>query len=82
MYLGQEKTPFKMVETETISAEWLPFGVGIDVHLKFAIVSIVIPDYKTGEVTNLSQKVFINRTSIEETADWICETASITKTTV
>ncbi len=47
-FLGKDKTLFDVVQKETNTAEWLPYGIGIDVHKLFAFVSIALPDYNSG----------------------------------
>lgn len=72
-FLGKDRTPFNQVGSSTESAQWLPYGIGIDTHLKFAFVTVVVPDYQTGQVTNFYQKIDINKKSIESLEHWICE---------
>ncbi len=70
---GHEKTPFNIIETSVDNADWLPCGIGIDVHLKFAIVAVVVPNYASGQVASHWQKVDINRNSIVKAEEWICD---------
>ena len=49
-FLGKDKTLFDVVQKETNTAEWLPYGIGIDVHKLFAFVSIALPDYNSGHM--------------------------------
>ncbi len=72
-FLGKDKTPFDVVQKETNTAEWLPYGIGIDVHKLFAFVSIAVPDYKTGQVVDFYKKTDVNALKIEEIEHWICE---------
>jgi transposase len=73
-YLGRDNTPFDEVFTDVSDGEWLPYGVGIDVHLKFAWIVIVTPNYATRQVKLLSKRIGIDKNTIEKAADWICET--------
>lgn len=74
MNVVRDRTPFNEVITEVEEGEWLPYGVGIDVHLKFAWVATVAPDYRTKQVKTSWKKIPIDKRTIEEAADWICET--------
>ena len=73
-YLGRDNTPFDSVFTDVEEGEWLPYGVGIDVHLKFAWIVIVTPNYATRQVKLYSKRIGIDKKTIEEVANWICQT--------
>lgn len=72
-YIGRDRTPFSNVEAKTESASWLPYGIGIDTHLKFAFVTVSVPDYQTNQVVRYSQKIEINYDSIVKLEQWICD---------
>jgi len=73
-YLGKDNTPFDEVFTDVEEGEWLPYGVGIDVHLKFAWIAVVTPNYATKQVKTSWKRIGIDKKTIEEAADWICDT--------
>jgi len=73
-YLGRDKIEFNQIKSEKSPSEWLPYGIGIDVHLKFAIVSVAIPNYLTQEVTYYWQKVSTHQRDICEAEIWIAST--------
>ncbi len=72
-YLGRGKTKTGTISETVVEGKWKAWAVGVDIHKKFAQVSVIIPDYVTGRYQRYDQKFDTDYAALRRMRDWLLE---------
>lgn len=72
-YLGKGQLETGQTITRTTEGHWLPAAAGIDIHKHMAMVTVLIPDFNTSNLTRHTRKFDTNRPGLEEIRQFLLE---------
>lgn len=72
-YLGKGQLETGETITKTTEGHWLPAAAGIDIHKHMAMVTVLIPDFTTSQLTRHTRKFDTTRPGLEEIRQYLLQ---------